>query len=1448
MPPEDIVIQLRINDRTQNTLEQVKRDLREIQQLQSGPSGDQASRERIARLRQEQSAESDRSREKIANTRQEQAADTNRSREAVAATRREQNQETTASREKVANIRREQEQESIASREKVANIRAEQNRESIASRESLANIRLEQTAENNRSREAVANTRREQNLDTIASREKIANTKSETDARRLAGQEESRVIQRRRLQEQALARESRERLAQLRLEQSRITRGFQGWTGALQEFAIFMGGSLIQQAFSRFGRHIFEITAEFERLRLGLAALEGNTFIADEQLARLRRLADLPGIGYTQGIRAFTGLRGAGISQDLSIRLYREIANVATLSGATQEDISENLRQFRQIFSARRFTQQDVRPIVQRNPLIQRAFLQEFGSIQAGDINTFLEANNISIEQAFERLVANLEGGPRAAADTLQNSVEILRDAFDDLSRDIGRDLTPLLRDIVRLLTRGVQFARTPAGRVITAGVTGAGVGAIGAAGLGLTGLATGGAAGTVITGAAATALQFGGRQFLSPEQIELARQFAAGPQGRRIPYSAGFRGGYGILRAEGAGRIASLRAGLYSGLAVGGTGRLRFLNRGIPAGAFLGPVIAGATTGIAAQLAQNAVERVISGEDYNAFDQILSVIGGGQFAPVRQRGIDGARGPSVIRASNFGLDDRFSQLANQLGRLGPLASTARSGINDLLEGLGGFSSVQEALSTTGPLSEEFTEYLRELQLEFDPARVLAIRDAFRQFNTLADETAAGYQRRRAEIQRQAQEIFRLGAPNEEGELEFSRRTYDELNESEQERIDLLLEELEALTELENRLQSTIAARRREARLIEEVPDTRSPSEIQQDIRDASREFREGGGGQVGPEGFRGPGTGPLTLTDRTVIPNQFPRAQLPPPGDTRGIILQDYEVDPVTGEARRIGRRSAIPRGRDLVNPGLPQRGGTVFPNLRQGFHPEALNNIFSLRVQELLNRGQRPQFPYVPGLTSIIPQVGPIADITDPLAGIGRTELDRRDPLFGANRLLEGTTSDAGRLRGLVGNVRDLLTEWESVNTEVDRFTNQFEGLSYDRVRDIVDVSLTDNLFTPEALRTAENTRRELEEMSATLERFADDIRTIEGVPQRLQDRLEVAAQQIESDIDRLDGLIEDARALRRDLREQEIDDRIGLTDEELNQLQFGRPTAPSRDELLQDARTAYETLPGVQRARQRERQRARAISGYFEGAGESLYDQFIAPSILDAVGIGSGQSAAQERAIENLTRSIETAREDVRQNELLNERQQAEQLLEINREYENEKREIERSYEEERRDAWANWVRQQLIDFPKLIFQQLNLQLAARATNSILNSLNIGGSVPITGPGIGAQAGSFLQRIGLGGSPGAGVGGGTSVAGVGATVGTAASVALAAHNIITGISSGLYDDIGQDVGNIFSDIQNATGNNEGQRLYADVGLTVDDVRVFSNKQTELRLANRV
>ena len=72
-----------------------------------------------------------------------------------------------------------------------------------------------------------------------------------------------------------------------------------------------------------------------------------------------------------------------------------------------------------------------------------------------------------------------------------------------------------------------------------------------------------------------------------------------------------------------------------------------------------------------------------------------------------------------------------------------------------------------------------------------------------------------------------------------------------------------------------------------------------------------------------------------------------------------------------------------------------------------------------------------------------------------------------------------------------------------------------------------------------------------------------------------------------------------------------------------------------------------TTIDAPRGREIFRQRQLERAQAFEQYFAGSAESLYDQFLAPSILDAVGIGSGQSRAQERSLERLSEDVEHQR---------------------------------------------------------------------------------------------------------------------------------------------------------------------------------------------------------
>ena len=377
-------------------------------------------------------------------------------------------------------------------------------------------------------------------------------------------------------------------------------------------------------------------------------------------------------------------------------------------------------------------------------------------------------------------------------------------------------------------------------------------------------------------------------------------------------------------------------------------------------------------------------------------------------------------------------------------------------------------------------------------------------------------------------------------------------------------------------------------------------------------------------------------------------------------------------------------------------------------------------------------------------------------------------------------------------------------------------------------------------------------------------------DEFELLGGVPPDIAEALAGGITQVEEALKDLNTQIDlslesslDAAAAARRIK---IERDVLLPDNEYRDLLWGDKGRPPTEF---EARQAFERIPNVAKNILRQKQQAAQMERYFSQAGASLYQDFLAPSFLDIIGIGSGQSAAQERALEDLKESIENSRREVRQNELLNEREQAEQLLEINRSYEQEKRAIERSYEQERMDAWSNWVRQQLTDFPKLIFEQLNLQLAARATNWTLNNIfGGGGNIPIGQPGFGfggffgggsrgaTQYGSAIGPTLSGtpmGSSLASSGGGLGIGGTGAAIGTVASVLLAGHNFVSGIKSGLFDDIGKDIKNIPGDFIKGTGADSGQNLYlvkgdSKVNIDANGIRALEYSADELYAEGRI
>ena len=200
--------------------------------------------------------------------------------------------------------------------------------------------------------------------------------------------------------------------------------------------------------------------------------------------------------------------------------------------------------------------------------------------------------------------------------------------------------------------------------------------------------------------------------------------------------------------------------------------------------------------------------------------------------------------------------------------------------------------------------------------------------------------------------------------------------------------------------------------------------------------------------------------------------------------------------------------------------------------------------------------------------------------------------------------------------------------------------------------------------------------------------------------------------------------------------------------------------------------------------ERSQRRQLQQRQDITQFFEGVGRSAYDQFGSDILLDVLGIGGRRSDQLNDALSDLRNSFKEVSAEIRSDSSLSERERLDELKRLNADYIRDRRSLEKQAEDDRARAWRNWTKTVIADFGLLIYEQLKLQLAARATNAVLNALGragIGGGGGGRGggsAGIGGLGGfgQLLQSLGIGGSAGGG-----SAAGAGISAGTAGTIGV-------------------------------------------------------------------
>ena len=216
--------------------------------------------------------------------------------------------------------------------------------------------------------------------------------------------------------------------------------------------ALFQVGGLLQrigtigfEAVRELGRAALEI----DRARESFIALADSVAVADNRIEELWELAQLPGVTFRGALQSAQLLEAVGVSAKDSTQLIIEFGNAIELSGRTQVDFRETLRQVSQGISRNKIQQEELNVIFERAPIIARAVKEAYGTIDPETITAHLKEAGETAEDFWRRIAhETLPGQARANINSLQNQVTNLQNAFEQLKQGLGVAIIPEIQSL----------------------------------------------------------------------------------------------------------------------------------------------------------------------------------------------------------------------------------------------------------------------------------------------------------------------------------------------------------------------------------------------------------------------------------------------------------------------------------------------------------------------------------------------------------------------------------------------------------------------------------------------------------------------------------------------------------------------------------------------------------------------------------------------------------------------------------------------------------------------------------------------------------------------------------------------------------------------------------------------------------------------------------------
>lgn len=208
------------------------------------------------------------------------------------------------------------------------------------------------------------------------------------------------------------------------------------------------------------GKAVLDSTINLERMKAGLTGIMGSAKAAYTEIDKLRKVSLLPGIGFSEAVKASQMLQAIGVQADYARRMIVALGNANALAGGTPANLEGVVRQLQQMISLGRVTMMDIRPMIDQIPQIAGVLQKQFGTSNTEAIQKMFESGKLTMKSFVEGLVKGLEDLPKVQ-NNLANEFDNMKIEAQQAFQTIGEDLAPTIHDLLKELQDGAKWWRS---------------------------------------------------------------------------------------------------------------------------------------------------------------------------------------------------------------------------------------------------------------------------------------------------------------------------------------------------------------------------------------------------------------------------------------------------------------------------------------------------------------------------------------------------------------------------------------------------------------------------------------------------------------------------------------------------------------------------------------------------------------------------------------------------------------------------------------------------------------------------------------------------------------------------------------------------------------------------------------------------------------------------